>query len=299
MRDLRKTVQRIHALLTAGLLTLLCTMLPCFTVSAGAGELRFVDRAGLLSGQEADSLEQYMAEVSQAQQLDVVILTVDSLEGKDPQTFADDYYDEHGYGFNSTKDGVLFLLNMGERDWAVSTTGRGATVLTDHGIEQIMDEVLPRLGNGDYNGAFRLFVQKVGEYSRIAAEDRPVDIYEEIPREEPRRTVPLRWLFSDLGIGAALASIPMRSAKNQLRTVRNKYNANVYADWQGSDIGGRSMDQLINTTTTSRIIAAATVPMSQHNNHHNRPTGGGSVGHGSTMHMGSHGTMHGGSHGKF
>ena len=38
--------------------------------------------------------------------------------------------------------------------------------------------------NGDYNGAFRLFVQKVGEYSRIAAEDRPVDIYEEIPQEE-------------------------------------------------------------------------------------------------------------------
>ncbi len=299
MRESGNTIHRLLALLSAGLLVLLCFSMPFFSVGTKAAEPRLVDRAGLLNEEEAESLARYLDETSEANQLDIVIVTVDSLEGKNPEAFADDYYDEHGYGFGSTRDGVLFLLNMGERDWAVSTTGRGATVLTDYGIEQIMNEVLPKLGDGNYGDAFSLFAERVGDYSRIAAEDRPVDIYEVIPQEQPKKTVPISWLFSDLGIGAALASIPMRSAKNQLRSVRNHYNANGYADWQGSDIGERSVDQFINTTTTSRIIAAA-VPMHQNNHHNNRPTGGGTViGHGSTMHTGSSGTSHGGSHGKF
>ena len=57
-----------------------------------------VDNADILTDSEEAELEQKAAEVSQRQGLDIVLLTVNSLEGKTVANYADDFYFFNGYG---------------------------------------------------------------------------------------------------------------------------------------------------------------------------------------------------------
>ena len=67
---------------------------------------RVVDRAGLLSESEREELEHKAEAIREEFEMDVVILTVDSLEGKTPQDYADDYYDDNGYGCGQEMSGL-------------------------------------------------------------------------------------------------------------------------------------------------------------------------------------------------
>ena len=79
------------------LLILLASALP--VVSSAALPL-VIDEANLLSARQTQSLADQAAAIRDRYQMDVVILTVFSLNGKDPEAYADDYYDEMGYGID-------------------------------------------------------------------------------------------------------------------------------------------------------------------------------------------------------
>ena len=82
-----------------------------------------VDNAGLLSPDELDALEAKAERISETYRSDVAIVTVNSLGGKDIADFADDFYDYNGYGYGSTTDGVMLLVDMGSRNMHIVTTG--------------------------------------------------------------------------------------------------------------------------------------------------------------------------------
>ena len=54
---------------------------------------RLTDSAGLLSEEEAQNILTKLDEVSERQKFDIVILTVDSLEGATATEYADDFFD--------------------------------------------------------------------------------------------------------------------------------------------------------------------------------------------------------------
>ena len=103
-----------------------------------------------MTSEEETRVMEKLDEISVRQAFDVVVVTVNSTGQKTPQEFADDFYDAYGYGYGPEKDGVLLLVNMGEREWHISTTGYGITALTDAGIEAISEQCLPYLSDGDY-----------------------------------------------------------------------------------------------------------------------------------------------------
>lgn len=140
---------------------ILCLLLfPSLFLSAGAEQQYVIDNADLMSSSEEAALEEKAQALRQEYGMDVVILTVDSLDGKRPQDYADDYYDYNGYA----DDGVLFLLSMEERDWYISTKGNAIYALTDYGIQQVGESALPYLKNGDYYGAFDAFLAALPTY---------------------------------------------------------------------------------------------------------------------------------------
>lgn len=90
----------------------------CFTVSAAAyaqeesnidsgNGLRLADMADLLQESEEKALLALLDEMSERQQLDIVVVTANTLNGKTPMEYADDFYDYNDYGFGAQKDGVL------------------------------------------------------------------------------------------------------------------------------------------------------------------------------------------------
>ena len=95
------------------LLVLLTISLP---VTFAAALPHVVDEANLLTSHELQSLSQQAETIGDRYQMDVVILTVVSLEGKDPESYADDYYDQRGYGLGSDRSGILLLISTESRD---------------------------------------------------------------------------------------------------------------------------------------------------------------------------------------
>ena len=100
-----------------------------------------VDEACLLTEEESSVLLDKLEDISQRYKNEVGIVTVNSLEGKTVEAYADDYYDYNGYGYGENDDGLLLLISMGEREWAISTYGYShTTAFTDAGLEYIRGE---------------------------------------------------------------------------------------------------------------------------------------------------------------
>ena len=137
------------------LLILLASALP--VVSSAALPL-VIDEANLLSARQTQSLADQAAAIRDRYQMDVVILTVFSLNGKDPEAYADDYYDEMGYGMGSDHSGILLLIAMENRDWAISTCGEAITWVTDQDLERLEDALLPSLAQDSYSTAFQNYL---------------------------------------------------------------------------------------------------------------------------------------------
>ena len=102
---------------------------------------RLVDSSNLLSSSEQTDLVKKLDEISERQKFDVAIVTVDSLDGKTTEAYADDFYDYNGYGQGVNKDGVLLLVSK-EMDIQgsyrhITTTGYGKTAFTDDGLQWI------------------------------------------------------------------------------------------------------------------------------------------------------------------
>ena len=148
---------------------------------------RLVDDADLMTNQEEEFLQNYLNEISEYQQCDVAVVTTNSFDGMWAQDFADDYFDEHGYGMGENNDGILFAVSMGEREWAFSTYGYGIDAFTDETLSYMEDKIIPYLSDGDYYGAFLTYAEeadKALEYAKtletgdnVSGEENPY--YEE------------------------------------------------------------------------------------------------------------------------
>ncbi|MCI8497354.1 MAG: TPM domain-containing protein, partial [Clostridiales bacterium] len=136
---------------------------------------RLVDQGNLLSGSEEAKLLDKLDEISERQQCDVAVVTVDSLEGRTATAYADDFYDYNGYGQGNGDDGILLLVSIGDREWAISTYGYGITAFTDAGQSYMTDQFLPFLSDGDYYQAFDTFASLCDEFLTQAKSGEPYD----------------------------------------------------------------------------------------------------------------------------
>ena len=222
--------QRFFSLLFALLL------LPCLVLCARAAQTQYViDHADLLNETEEKVLEDGISRLRNLFDIDIVILTEESLQGARPQDHADHFYDSQGY----REDGLLFLLSMEERDWYITTSGDAVYALTDYGIQSIGEEVVPYLAAGSYYEAFDAFLAELYDYFGAFQDGAPVDGYadysgdyyhadqdEVIYYEEPFTPSFGLALF----IGIAAAGITVLIMRIGMNTKRPQKSAAMYMD---------------------------------------------------------------------
>ena len=155
------------------LLTLLLCIALVTPVFAEPGLPRLIDEAELLSAGEEAALLSQLDEVSERQEVDIVVVTANSLSGASAREYADDFYDDNGYGFGEDRDGILFLISMKEREWYISTRGYGITAVTDAGLEYMSEQFLGDLSEGSYASAFTTFVRLCDDFITQARTDMP------------------------------------------------------------------------------------------------------------------------------
>lgn len=198
------------------LLCLLLLTVLVLPVSAKSGQV--LDYAVLMSTDEAVSLADHFSDFRNSYGLDIVILTVPNLMNTPIDAFADDFYDNNGYG----EDGLLFLLDIDSRQWYISTSGRAIDMLSDGELEKIGEKVVPYFSEGKYYEGFDHFLDILPGYLDIDKEGG-INLFLS--------------LFAGAGI-AGIALLVMRStmnSKNPQRsaaayTVENSYHLRQHLD---------------------------------------------------------------------
>ena len=235
---------------------------------------RLLDDAGLLTDAEAAELLNQLDEVSERQNFDVVIITVDSLGDETAQQFADEVYEACGYGYGEDHDGILLLISMEDRDWAISTTGYGITAFTRSGQEYLVDQFKPDLSDGNYLKAFQIFVEKSDDFLTQAANGEPYG-------KGNMPYIPLSWLHIVIaaGIGLLIGGITVGVMAGGMKSVKRQAAAKDYLR-EGS----------LNLTDSRDVFLYRTLDRRE------RPKEDDDH---SDVHTSSSGTSHGGSSGKF
>nr|WP_317413029.1 TPM domain-containing protein [uncultured Solibaculum sp.] len=239
---------------------------------------RLTDQADLLTDSEEDALLMELNEISERQQCDVAVATVNSLEGKTATAYADDFYDYNGYGMGDGDDGILLLISMENREWAITTYGFAITAFTDEGQQYIVKKFKSDLGAGRYSEAFEEFASLCDKFLTQAKTGEPYD-----SSNLPNDTVILILTPIVLLIGFLFASLIMVPMKRKLKNVQSQPSASSYIKENSIQITDSSEQFLYNTITKT--------PRSNDNN------GGGYSG--SSTHVSSSGRSHGGSSGSF
>lgn len=239
---------------------------------------RMVDMAELLDDSEKSALLSKLDEISERQQLDVVVVTVNGLDGKTPEAYADDFYDYNNYGFGTGKDGVLLLISMEERDWHITTTGFGITAFTDKGIKYIEKQFKPDLSDGDYYEAFEEFANQCDSFITQAKTGKPYD-----SGNMPKSPFPVgSAIVMGLIIGLVVAFVATSIMRGKLKSVRMQPSASDYLKQNSLKVTQRQDVFLYSNVSKIR-----------------RETNSSSHGGGSSTHRSSSGSSHGGGGGKF
>ena len=236
-----------------------------------------VDDAGLLSTSEKKDLLDLLSEVSEKNKLNVAIVTVNTTGRKSARDFADDYFDENGYGYGDSEDGILLLIAMREREWYITTAGRAIRIFTDAGLDYIGDRVADHLSDGEYAKGFETFADLCDDYIAQAKTGAPYD-----NGNLPKGDFPLGenlLISAIIGIVVGLVSVCVMASK--LKTVRSKAGASDYTK-KGSFNVTEMRDLYLYRTVSSTPRADTS------------HSGGGS-----STHRSSSGVSHGGRGGRF
>lgn len=202
--------------LFGALLALLLCVSMAVPALAAADLPRLVDDADLLTESEQGDLLAKLDEISDRQQVDIVVVTMDTLNGKTPMDYADDFYDYNGYGFGADCDGILLLVSMEDRDWYISSCGYGMTAVNDSGVEYISEQFLSDLSDGDYASAFTTYADLCDDFITQARTDRPYDS-DDLPKAPFDA---FTRLLIAMGVGLAVALIVTGIMRGQLKSVR-------------------------------------------------------------------------------
>ena len=134
------------------------------------------DEYGLFDADTLAQLESSAEDASAGHDCDVYFLTVDSIGDTDQRAYAKNYYVQNDLGSGSGKSGILFMIALGSRKYVTITYGGGVTAFTDYRIEQLEDEVVPLLSDGDYADAAQTYIDLCASTLDFYAENgEPLD----------------------------------------------------------------------------------------------------------------------------
>ncbi len=197
----------------------------CMSVSADTRlQPRLVDYADILSDSEEAEITEKIDEISERQQFDVVIVTVNDTDNKSITAFADDYFDYNGFGYGPSHDGCVLVIDMGGRDWWISTCGYGITAFTDAGIDYIGDQITEDLSDGFYYDAFMTYADLCDDFVSKSNSGSPYDTGN-LPKEG------YNWFMGivvSVIIGFVIALIITLIMKGKLKSVRFQPGAKEY-----------------------------------------------------------------------
>ena len=221
-----------------------------FCVGAAAAEqtgaqLSYVtDAAGLLGENENAMLEKMAGTVSQKYGVGVYIVTVEDYrdfhsEGVYKATYT--IYHQYTMGEAPNRDGIMLLLSMDDRDWAMFCYGAHCEyAFNNYGQQKLEKVFLDNFGENDWYGGFEDYVKECSVYLEKAAAGKPVRASLFVP------------ILIVIGLSLLAAAAIVAVIWQKMDSVSEKATANAYVS-AGLQLTEQS-DQFTHKTTSSRKI---------------------------------------------
>ncbi len=191
-----------------------------------------IDSACLISSEQEQTLNSVLAEYCENSNFDIVIVTTNDRGARSIKSYADSYYDDHGYRLN----GILLVIDMSDRSYYESTSGYARNIwVSDYDFEALERKFTGYLKSGDYYTAFTGFISEVQKerddyVSSPSFDEREVNMeYSEAELFWLRLRAILPSSLIIAVISALVITLIMTySEKKKLTSVRFQRNAGMY-----------------------------------------------------------------------
>lgn len=126
-----------------------------------SGNIQLIDQADLLTASEAEEVEEMIEEFEDKTGWDVMAVTTEDAEGMSATSYAESWLNEYMSG----EDGIIWCIDMDNREIVVSGTGDAIDCLTDAHKENILDAGYEKVSNEEYAETFETMIRKTGKYA--------------------------------------------------------------------------------------------------------------------------------------
>ena len=275
-------MKRIIALLAMCILLL---PLPALCETLGQGSQRVFDNAKLMGESEITKLENTISKLRKQYNMDIVVLTSNDAKTDRSKEFADDFYENNGFGAGGDSSGFLFFIDMHNRVPTISTEGMMIRYVTDVRLNALLDTAYAYLSSAKYGDAAYMTLAQLSLYLQNGI---PANQYNQDEEGNIDRYVKPR----DLTVGEAAIALAAGFAGAVILffAVRHKYAMKGSA--YRYDLGKNTAVNITGATDVYLRTQVIRVPRASSN------SSGGGFGGRSSTHRSSSGRIHGGGSGR-
>ena len=270
------------------LLVLLVLMSPAALAFAST---QIVDECDLFTAAEEQTIIQVMDRIERNHQMDVAVLTTSRVPYDPSESmyriaeFADDYYDQGGYGLGPDNSGMLLLIDMNNRAMYLSTGGVMIEYINDSREEGILDAAWSYMPYGQYGRAVEAAMLQTERYLARGREEGTF-LYDDVTGERLsgiHNALTSGEMLVAAGAGVAVAVVIMASVGASYGLAGNTYKYDLDAN---SDCHFTRDDEQYLRQHVTRSLRSTGSSGGGGGSH--RPSGG------SGVHRSSGGVRHGG-----
>ena len=131
------------------------------------------DFAHVLDPATIAQLDNICQQLDQKAHAQIAVVTVNTLDGSDIESYAVALYKQWGIGSKATEHGVLILLAVQDRKYRIEVGYGLEPILTDGKVGGFGREAVPLLRQNDYNGAVSLMTSRVAD---VIAQDAGIEL---------------------------------------------------------------------------------------------------------------------------
>lgn len=248
------------------LLSFLFCLVPSYVDAATVPNVdsskKIYDYANLFTLEEENILYDKVSDYIDSSNYDMVIVTV-SDNYSSPSSYADDFYDYNNFGYDDNYSGILYLIDLSNREIFISTTGDAISLYDDRWVNNTLDDLYDYASLNDFYGSAVSFIEESDYYYHSGG----------VVKKE------VNWLLSII-VALIVPSVVVWIMISSHKKIKLAITADDYVDRKATKIGV-AKDSFLNKNVSKVYIQ----PVSSSG--------------GSTTRVGSSGRSHGGGGRKF
>lgn len=156
-------MKKLSAIVMAFIFVLLFSV----TSFADSFEVMIDDRASLFTEEEIEMIDSEAYDFAMKENYSVAVVTTDNAMGKSAMEYADDYYDSLIFSSGWSENGMLFLIDMDNREIYVSCAGLCIDEYSDYELDSIVDKGYDCIVNDEY---LKCILTMIGEAKNFLSE---------------------------------------------------------------------------------------------------------------------------------